>query len=296
MRAAIIVPGVAAAVIWFGVLPPIADGLGAPALWIVATLAAILFSSLAPLISGGGRLGARLWQLALALTVVAALLAMAHPRFTRQSPQPLTFTFHQDADGGAARWVVRGLPPLPAAVRRFAEWGRPAPPFPWSSPQASGRSAPAPPLPAGAAAAPDLQVLESSVAGGKRHLRLHLVSRRGARIATVWVPGAAHPESVTVEGHRVPDGGWRIGRPRVGPSGWLRYSDLTLPAAGCDLDLVLGDAGPLELYATDVTPGLPPSGAALLAARPVTAAPFQEGDATVVSRKVKIGGVAGAAG
>ncbi len=250
MRAAIIVPGVAAAVIWFGVLPPIADGLGAPALWIVATLAAILFSSLAPLISGGGRLGARLWQLALALTVVAALLAMAHPRFTRQSPQPLTFTFHQ----------------------------------------------PAPALPAGAAVAPDLQVLESSVAGGKRHLRLHLVSRRGAMIATLWVPGAAHPESVTVEGHRVPDGGWRVGRPRVGPSDWLRYSDLTLPAAGCDLDLVLGDAGPLELYATDVTPGLPPSGAALLAARPVTAAPFQEGDATVVSRKVKIGGGAGAAG
>jgi hypothetical protein len=52
--------------------------------------------------------------------------------------------------------------------------------------------------------------------------------------------------------------------------------------------MVLGETGPLELYAVDVTPGLPAAGAALLAARPPTAVPVQQGDTTLVSRKVKI--------
>jgi hypothetical protein len=104
----------------------------------------------------------------------------------------------------------------------------------------------------------------------------------------VWVPVRAKPESVTIEGHPVPATGWRGGKPPRGSSDWVSYSDVTLPAAGCELDMVLGDTGPLELYAVDITPGLPPTGAALLAARPPTAVPVQLGDTTLVSRKVKI--------
>jgi hypothetical protein len=284
---AIVVPGVVAALLWFGVLPPIYDGLGVPALPIVAVLLAILLTTLAPLIASGGAWGRRLWGVALALALVAVVAALAQPRFTRRSPQPLTFTLHQDADAGSARWVVRGLPPLPPAVRRAAAFGPLARPFPWSSGPPSARSAPA--LAPGAAAAPELQVLASSLAGGKRHLRLRLSSRRGARIGTVWVPAAARPESVEIEGHRVPESGWRLGRPpRLAASDWLAYTDLTLPAAGCELDMVLGETGPVEVYAVDITAGLPPAGAALLAARPPTAVPLQQGDATLVSRKVKI--------
>jgi hypothetical protein len=54
------------------------------------------------------------------------------------------------------------------------------------------------------------------------------------------------------------------------------------------VDMVLGETGPLDLYVVDVTPGLPPAGAALLGARPPTAVPFQQGDATMVSRKLKV--------
>jgi len=285
---ATIVPGVVAALLWWGVLPPVHEGLGVQALPIIAVLLALVYATMAPLVAGGGGLGRRLWALALAATVLAALVALTQPRFTPRSPQPLTYTFHQDGDSGAARWVVRALPPLPAAVRQAAAFGPLAPAFPWSSTGGVARSAPAPPLAAAAAPPPDLQVLESVVAGGKRHLRLRLVSRRGAATGLVWVPARANPESVTVEGHPVPTTGWRTGKPQSGPSDWLGYSDVTLPAAGCELDLVLGETGPLELYAVDVTPGLPPAGAALLAARPPAAVPFQQGDTTLVSRKVKI--------
>ena len=177
----------------------------------------------------------------------------------------------------------RGLPVSPKGGI-----GPPGPAFPWSSTGGVSRSAPAPPLAAAAAPPPELQVLESVVAGGKRHLRLRLVSRRGAIVGVVWLPVRANPESVTIEGHPVPATGWRGGKPRWGPSDWLGYSDVTLPAAGCELDMVLGETGPLELYAVDSTPGLPPAGAALLTARPPTAVPVQQGDTTLVSRKVKI--------
>ncbi|HEY6322782.1 MAG TPA: M28 family peptidase [Thermoanaerobaculia bacterium] len=285
---ATIVPGVVAALLWWGVLPPVYEGLGTQALPIIAVLLSILFATLAPLVTGGGGLGRRLWVLALAATVLAALAAMTQPRFSLQSPQPLTYTFHQDGDSGVARWVVRALPPLPVAVRQAAAFGPPAPAFPWSSAGSVAASAAAPPLAAAAAPPPDLQVLESVVAGGKRHLRLRLLSRRGAILGVVWVPVRAKPESVTIEGHPVPATGWRGGKPQRGPSDWMGYSDVTLPAAGCELDMVLGDTGPLELYAVDITPGLPPAGAALLAARPPTAVPVQQGDTTLVSRKVKI--------
>lgn len=285
---ATILPGVVAAVLWWGVLPPIYDGLGVPALPIIATLLALVLASMAPLVAAGGGLARRLWAVALALTVVAALLAALQPRFSRPSPQPLTYTFYQDGDAGVAHWVVRALPPLPAAVRQAAAFGPPGPAFPWSSPASSARSAPAAPLAAAAAPAPELQVLESSVVGGKRHLRLRLASRRGALIGTVWVPARANPESVTIEGHQVPMTGGRHGKPQWGPADWLQFSDVTLPPAGCELDMVLGDAGPFELHASDSTPGLPPAAAALLAARPPTAVQLQQGDTTLVSRKVKI--------
>jgi hypothetical protein len=283
-----IVPGLVAAVLWWGVLPPVYDGLGAPALTIIAVLLAILYSTLAPLVAGGGSFGRRLWAVALALTLVAVAVALPQAPYSRQAPQGVTYTFYQDGDSGAARWVVRALPPVPKGLRQAGDFARSGPPFPWSSPGSRPLIAPAPPLAAAAAPAPELQVLENTVIDGKRHLRLLLVSKRGARIATLWVPASARPESVSIEGHAVPDTGWRRAKPQWGPGDWLPYSDATLPPAGCEVQLLLGDTGPVELYAMDATPGLPPSGAALLAARPPSAVPQQQGDTTLVSRKLKI--------
>ncbi|HEY6321840.1 MAG TPA: M28 family peptidase [Thermoanaerobaculia bacterium] len=285
-RAAAIVPGTVAAVLWWGVLPPLYEGLGVAALPLVATLLAVLFATLAPLTAAAGRFGRRLWVAALAATLLAVLVALPQPRFSPRSPQHLTYTFFQDGDSGKARWLVQARPLLPAAVRRAAAFA-PGLAFPWSPPGSRSLSAPATPL-AAAVPPPDLQLLESTVAGGKRHLRLRLVSRRGAPVGTLVVPARARPTAVRIDGQPVPETGWRSGKPQAGADGWLFFSDATLPAAGCELDLELDESGPVELYALDQSLGLPASGAALIAARPPTAVPIQQGDTTMLSRRLKI--------
>jgi len=66
------------------------------------------------------------------------------------------------------------------------------------------------------------------------------------------------------------------------------FSNHTVPPQGSEIDIVLGALQPLDWYVFDRSPGLPPSSQALLAARPKDAAPFQDGDSTIVSRKVRI--------
>ncbi|MDP9121024.1 MAG: hypothetical protein M3O15_06595, partial [Acidobacteriota bacterium] len=163
-------------------------------------------------------------------------------------------------------------------------FGPPGLPFPWSPPWARNRSAPAPTL--SAEAAPDLQVLASSIAAGKRHLKLRLMSRRGAPVATLLLPASSHPMGVKIDGHSVPaDPTDKRGVPRA-PLDWQAYTDLTLPAAGCELEMDLDGTGPIAAFVTDTSSGLPPSATPLLAARSARQTPIQDGDLTVFSRKV----------
>ena len=204
---AVIVPGLVAALLWVGVAPAIYDGLGVTALPVVAVLIAILLTTLVPLVPGGGMLGRRLWLAALAVTAVAVAAAVPQARFTALSPQPLTFAYYLDADAGTARWLAWGLAPLPAAVQGAAPFRPSGPAFPWSPPYSRPNAAAAPALAAAAAPAPELQVIESSIVDGKRHLRLRLLSRRGAPAGTLHVPASARPEGVRVEGARGPRAG-----------------------------------------------------------------------------------------
>ena len=57
---------------------------------------------------------------------------------------------------------------------------------------------------------------------------------------------------------------------------------------GVELDLVLQGSGPLESWVADRTPALPAEAARVAAARPREAVPVQEGDATLVTRRVRL--------
>jgi hypothetical protein len=131
------------------------------------------------------------------------------------------------------------------------------------------------------AAGPELTVVENSVTGGKRRLRLRLTSPRGAPVGMIYVPVAAKLESIAIDGKSIPEG-------KGMPGDWRSYTNLTLPPQGSQVDVVLGSTQPMDWYVLDRSYGLPPSGAALLAARPKDAVPFQDGDVTVVTRKVRI--------
>jgi hypothetical protein len=105
----------------------------------------------------------------------------------------------------------------------------------------------------------------------------------------VHVPASARPESVLIEGHKIPVEGGKKGAPAAGAEpAWLAYSDETLPPGGCEIEMVLGATGALDWYVADSSSGLPPAGAALLAARPSNAVPQHDGDVTIVARRVRI--------
>jgi hypothetical protein len=277
-----ILPVLAAGVIWFPVVIFFYTSMGLNGLLYTAVLLVFVFVTLTPLVAVAGSFGRRWLPLTVAAAaVICAVLAMVSPPFSPDSPRNLTMQLHQDADSGASRWLVRGVAPLPPSLREAAEFGKPEVPFPWAPPSARVFAAPAPPL---NASAPELTVLEDSTAGGKRHLRLRLTSPRGAPIGVVYVPESAKLESMEIDGRAIPE---RDGK-RPAPTGWRPFMNLTLPAEGSELKVVLGTTQPVDWYVIDRSYGLPPTGQALLAARPKDAVPIQDGDVTLVSRKVKI--------
>jgi hypothetical protein len=285
---AALVPAVVAALIWFPALGSLYLGLGLFGLLVTAVLLAFIFSTLTPLVGPAGTLGRKWLPIAAAAGVaLGAVTAMATPPNSPEAPRNIVVQLHQDADTGQARWLLRTPPPFPAAMRQAAAFAqRPERPFPWSPPQAVAFVAPAPRLDA---PGPELTVVADSTSGGKRHLRLRLVSRRGAPVGILAIPAEARVESVKIDGRTSPTRTARRNSPGPGgPPGWEMFTNLTLPPAGSELEIVLGATQPLEWYAMDRSFGLPPSSQALLAARPKDAVPIQDGDVVLVSRKVKI--------
>jgi hypothetical protein len=274
--AAVAVPVLVAGALWFPLLILFYDGLGSPVLWLLGTLLAILLTAILPLGATAG-IGARRLIAGGALVAALAFAAAAAilPAYSPESPSRLNFTFHQDAGTGQARWLINAPPPVPPAVLRAASFGQPAPAFPWSSPASRSYAAPAP---AQALAPPSLAVVRDETSGGKRHLLLHLASPRGATSTLVFIPAASLLETVRVGDRPLPlpdaSGPFRI------------LQILGLSTDGIALDLVLGASQPRDWYVIDRSSGLPSSGAALLRARPAWASPIQDGDMTLVSRKI----------
>lgn len=276
----VMLPVLIGGILWFPILLPLYDGLGSGALVPIAVLRAILIAGLASLFLAARPLARKL-VIGIALLVVLAgtVLAATSPIYSEAAPQAAVVQFHQDADAGKSRWIVLSAPPFPQSFRQAAEFGtQPESTYPWF-PRQRAFAAPAPPLPA---PPPELTVVQQTVTpDGKRQLRLRLTSPRGARSATVYIPNEAKPESATFQGHPVDLTKGRFATHTL-------FQVLTLPPQGTELDLVLGTSAPQEWYVMDQSSGLPPGGEALLKARPATAVAFQDGDSTLVSRKVKI--------
>jgi hypothetical protein len=274
----VMLPVLIGGILWFPVLLPLYDGLGAGGLVPVAVLRAILVCGLAPLFLAARPLARRLVIAAALLVLVGgAGLAVASQVYSESSPQPVSVQYHQNAAAGTSHWIVLGAPPFQQSFRQAAQFGtEPASPFPWF-PRQRAFQAPAPPL---AAPAPELAVVEeTAMPTGKRRLRLRLTSPRGAAQGIVYVPKAVQIESATFEGRPATFS-------ELGEYASLRVA--TLPPQGSELEVVLGSGAPQEWYVVDQSPGLPPGGEALVAARPATAVAFQNGEVTLVSRKVKI--------
>ena len=284
-RMAVLVPILVVGLLWFPVLGSLYTGLGLFGLMVTSVLLALVFSTLIPLVRPAGALGRRWLPLAaMAVVVIGAIVAMVSPPNSPQVPRDIVISLHQDADAGEARWLVNNSPPLPPAMRQAAAFAqKPVSPFPWL-PWVKSFTAPAPRLDA---PGPELKVLEDSVAEGKRHLRLQLTSPRGAPVGSIAVPAEARIETIKIDGHAFPTTERRAG-PLNASRDWKLFSNLTLPPGGTEIEVVLGSTTPANWYVIDRSFGLPPSGQALLAARPKSAVTIQDGDTVEMSRKVKI--------
>jgi hypothetical protein len=283
---AAILPLAAAGLISFAPLLILYDGLGNRVLPGIAILVALILTPLSPLAAdleeerGLSRLACS--SIPSAVTILAALVAMAVPAYSTKSPEHVNLGYWQDGDSGKAQWTVNAesgrLPEPIRLATNFLRTGKG--PFPWSIGSAFLADAPALERPA-----PTFTILEVSDAGARRAYRTLLRSERSAPVAMVFFPPDADVQSARVEGQPVQPESERI---RRFLNGWVVYACLTMPAKGVEISFTLPKGKPVVVYALDQTYGLPSEGAFLLKARPLAATAYQDGDTALVSRRVQL--------
>ncbi len=246
-------------------------------------LCAWVATPLLPLVGSLGRARA-LGGLALAVSLVAGVLSLTSPAFTRDRPQRLSIVHHQDADG-SARWLVEGFfGPLPEGVRQALGgdpgWVRP---FAWSSRMQAAWSSPAP---ARSSPGPVCEVVGSVATPGGRRVRARLESRRGATVAGLLLPPGSGLVSARMGGVSAPD---RPTRSYDWGNGWKALSAMTLPPEGVEIELELSGRDPVEIWVFDRSgTDLPPEMDRLLEARPPEAVPSHLGDLSVRTLRVRL--------
>ncbi|HEX2121377.1 MAG TPA: M28 family peptidase, partial [Thermoanaerobaculia bacterium] len=222
---------------------------------ITATLAAPLFARV------------RFALAAAAGAIVCALIAVALPEYSPERPRILSIQYVDDAAAKTPAWQTPRRTPELQRVARFAEADTAL--VPWGRRQFA---APAPP--AGLARV----TVEGTRDGSRATIRVRS-PRRANRLVLVFRGG-----DVTRMNGVVPPPPTARSRPRLGDD-W-RY----VSAAGVEEMVVeIAARGPIEAIASDMTFGLPASGAALLRARDAsTAVPSHDGDVTLTRARVKL--------
>ncbi|MGC1685174.1 MAG: M28 family peptidase [Candidatus Acidiferrales bacterium] len=268
--------------IWF-----LYDALGVGILPLAAMLLTVAVASLAPAftIADDGMRGT-LNGLAVTIAILAGLLGFVTPVYSVHSPQRVNFQYWLDADAHRGKWLAA------ANSQRLADWlaaaasfkRKPQLIFPWDySPRFS---ADAPQI---EMARPELAVLSSEATGTGVRYQVRIKSPRGAPDCSILFPPSSGVASVEFEGLAVPKPSSRVVTfLNEAMHGWKVYEVATLPSEGIEMSFTLPSASPVEAYLLDESYALPPDGMFLKKARPPDAVPSQDGDATVVSRRIEI--------
>lgn len=255
------VAATAAAIVFSPLLLLLYDALGGRIMMAIAVLIGAIATLIAPLFASFRNAVIAL-GLALASTVIALLL----PPATMAHPRPISLSYIDDA---AARqvWTTPVLTPPLAQAAQFTA-SSPAQ-RPWN--RSAQWTAPAPKL-----AMPRVEV--SAARNGDR-VTITVRSPRHAKRLTLIFRGG----TVTRVNGLVPPP--RPARFRA-PAGDWRY--MIVDGAG-EMIVEMKAPGALELVASDLTHGLPPSGEPLRRARSASAAvPIHEGDLTITRTRMTV--------
>ncbi|MGD0955477.1 MAG: M28 family peptidase [Candidatus Acidiferrales bacterium] len=262
------------------------DGLGNRGLALVAVVVALILTPLAPVCAdlrevAGLRSLAFVWIPILG-TALAGFGAVVMPAYSAKVPERVNIEYWQDADSGQARWIVQSdSGRLPEPISLAAAFRRSAPDaFPWNTRPAFLADAPSLSF-----SAPTFTVLDSGQENGRRTYQALIRSERGASSAAVFFPPDSGVQDVRIEGQPLQPETPRI---RQYFNGWSLYRCPAMPASGVEISFSLPAGKPVDVSAADQTYGLPPEGAFLLKARPLTAAASQDGDVTTVTRRVEL--------
>jgi hypothetical protein len=208
------------------------------------------------------------------VVLVAVVAALLVPGYSEARPRPVNILYVENPAGGRAAWVVQGFDlqaaTLPEVMRGAAEFRDDVPA--WLPPVARGPWAPAQAL---GLPRPDVEVVgEAPMDGGGRLVTLRLRPAAVGNRMVLAVPGAA---AARIEGRQV--AGLR-GAVR-GHTTWILHG---MPAQGVEVALERPEGTERGAVVYEIAPGLPEAGEALRRARPRTAAPAGDGDATVTTK------------
>jgi len=236
------------------------DGLGNPALPVIAVVVALAFSPVAFAIDER-----RIAAVALAFALVLSLVSLALPDKTRERPRRIRVV-HM-TEGAMSRWIV-GTPT--EAMRKVAHFSRFA--WPWSF--GSSWEAPAPVL---EIAQVQLNVVSDTQERGRRRRVVQLHSQRNAPRVTLFFRTSATIESMKINGVAPAP------RPEhyyeLTANGWHRIA--IYGGGDATIELVTRGAAPINAIASDLTYGLPEFARPLVQARDASnAITSDDGDAT----------------
>ena len=283
---AAILPIAAAGVVAFAPALLLYSALGNRGLVLVAVLVGWICTPLAPLCADlrgvPGLRGLAIPWMPILLTAVAVFAAIVVPAYSARVPERVNIEFAQDADTGNAQWIVQpDSGRLPEPIRLAAAFRGPVRgAFPWDFHASFVSEAPHNDL-----APPTFTILEASEADGRRSYRTLLRSERGAPYAAILFPPGSGIESARMGGQPLEPVSPEI---RSYFNGWTIYACPAMPAAGVEISFTVPLGKPVEVSAADQSYGLPPDGAFLSNARPLTATPSQDGDVTIVTRRVQL--------
>lgn len=281
-----ILPFAVASVVAFAAVLLLYDVIGNPALIPISLAVALLVTPLIPLGKDlrsltGFRAVIIIWTpvVATGLAIFAAIIVSP---FSAKSPERVNFQYWLDSDSNASQWIV--LPRsgrLSEPVRLAANFHRSAQgAFPWDRQTAFLADAPHLTL-----AAPTFTVLESTPEEGRQHYRALLRSERGApRVAAIFPPDS-NVDAVRMNDQPISE---RAAIRTAVYNGWSVYSCPDAPAAGVELSFTLPAGKPVMVSVADENFALPTEGDFLLKARPLTATASQDGDLTIVTRRVQL--------
>ena len=229
----------------------------------------------------GRRLGGAVTIAAALGVVAAAIVAMLLPPYSVSDPQQVNLYHIEDRDAGLAHWVgYARLGTMPESLlERFDP--EPVAMFPWMPGSRMVAEAAGTDLPA-----PGLEVLSDTREGGQRVVEVQLTSPRRADGIALYVPvdalaGGDLP-AVRVAGYSFD---------LVAEDAVQGYYSLDCFGRGCDglvVELRLAGESPVEVLVVDSTSGLPEGGEDWLQARPDTAVPRDQGDLTLLMRRVDL--------